>query len=659
MKGKRTMTIKGAFRWLAALVLLLAAVTAFFHPIAALIELLVSGAVLLLVWRYLDRGEQAILEEMKSRAQEIEAATKGMISGGPLPMVLFQPESDEIIWSNDRFLSMTGNPEHLFDTALTEVIPQFQSRFLLEGKTVCPELVTLKEQRYLVYGNLIDTEGDSSLAITYWVEITKFADIADYHEKSRPVAAVLLIDNYEDLMRGIEESERSVLLSELNKRIKQWAEPAGGIFFRYDRDHYFYLFEQAHLARMQKEKFSLLEIAREVRSPNEITATMSIGIGTEAADLQGLFRNANLSVEMALSRGGDQVVIKDAENYQFFGGKAKEVERRTKVKSRVVANALSEILGSASKMIVMGHVHPDLDVMGAAVGMVSIGRKLGTVSYIVKEPTENPAEELTAMMEELPEYADVFVSHEEALELLDAQTVVVVVDTNRPEQVQLPALLQAVSRVVVVDHHRRAATYIESPVLSFHDIYASSASELVTELAQYILNAGDLLRQEAEGLLSGIVLDTKNFALRTGSRTFEAAAYLRRCGADTTEVKRFFQSDLEDAVERYRLVQEAQLYHAGIAVAAAEVDVSRVTAAKAADELLNISGVEASFVLAYFGDQILLSARSSGDTNVQMIAERLGGGGNAAAAGAQLRNIEISEALAQLEDAIDWYLEEA
>ncbi|MDF2838445.1 MAG: family phosphoesterase [Evtepia sp.] len=655
MKSKRHLPEEHGYQLFFLIALLFSVVTAVFKPMVAVAES-ISTILLYLVFRgYLAKRNKEIMEHMKSRENDIEAATRGTIINAPLPMVIFQPETDEIIWSNDRFLAMTGNPEHVFDTKLSDVVPQFQCRWVTEGKHQAPEPVRVRDAQYLVFGNLIE----GNLAISYWVEVTRYAWLEENYDKSRPIAAVLLIDNYDDLMRSIEESERSVLLSELNKRISQWADSTRGILCHYDRDHYLFLFEEGQLPELQKQKFSILESVRQVRSRNEVTATLSIGVGRDAPNLRELFHYATQSMEMALSRGGDQLVIKDRENYQFFGGKAKESDRRTKVKSRVVANALSELLSNATQILIMGHFSPDLDVVGAAVGLNAIARKRGVPAYIIQESSLNPAKNMIDDLARLPEYETVFISEEEALSRLNETTLLVVVDTNRPEQVQVPALLTRAKRLVIIDHHRRAASHIENPILSFEDPYASSASELATELLQYILEPGDLLRQEAEAVLSGIVLDTKNFTLRTGGRTFEAAAYLRRQGADTTEVRKLFQSDLQGTISRFGIVQKTKIYREGIAMAISETPVDRVTAAKAADELISMTGIHASFVLFPTGDnQIAVSARSNGNINVQVISELLGGGGNAAAAGAQIKGLSLEEAEQKLKEAIDRYFDE-
>ena len=373
----------------------------------------------------------------------------------------------------------------------------------------------------------------------------------------------------------------------------------------------------------------MLDAVHQVVNTKGIPASLSIGIGKEADSLQELFQYASLSVEMALSRGGDQAVIKNKFNFEFFGGRTKELEKRTKVKSRVMANALGELVADASRVFVMGHKYPDLDCIGAASGICAVARKKGTPVHIVKEAGVNPASDMVERLGALSEYHGVFLTPQEAI-----------------------------GKVAVIDHHRRAATYIADAAINFHEPYASSASELVTELLQYLLEPANLLKIEAEALLAGMVLDTKQFTMRTGSRTFEAAAFLRRCGADTGDVKKLFQNDLEGTIARYDIIQNARMYREDIAVARVDHTVGRITAAQAADELLNISGIDTSFVLFPDGDRVIISARSMGDTNVQVILEKLGGGGNAATAGAQVPGRSVDEVTRQLLRAIDQYFED-
>ena len=605
------------------------------------------------------RRKREILKYIDNVSNNIDVATKDTMVNAPLPMVIFQPETDEVIWSNERFLQITGETDHLFDTKLSAAVRDFNARCLMEGKSECPTEVRLGDRRFLVFGHLVRTgeKGRQSfLATTYWVDVTDFSTIRDEFYASRPVVAILLLDNYEEVLKGLNDNARSALLSEINAKLDEWVAPAGGLLCRYDRDHYLFVFEEQYLAQFQEAKFSVLDAVHAIHNDAGIPATLSIGIGKDADSFQELFQYAALSIDMALSRGGDQAVIKNKFNFEFYGGRSRETERRTKVKSRVMATALSELAADASRLFITGHKFPDLDCIGAAAGVCAIARKRGVPAHIVREPGQNPASAMADKLAQLPEYSDVFLSTQDALLLADANALLVVVDTNRPEQVYAQELLASCNKVAVIDHHRRASSYIEGAALNFHEPYASSASELVTELLQYVMEPADLLRTEAEALLAGIVLDTKQFTMRTGGRTFDAAAFLRRSGADTGEVKKLFQNDLEGTISRYNIIQNARMYKAGIAVAKVDHTVGRVTAAQAADELLNISGIEASFVLFPDGERVILSARSMGDINVQVILEKLGGGGNAATAGAQVANPSVDAVFKQLLQAIDQYL---
>ena len=605
------------------------------------------------------KRRREITKYIENITGNVDVATKDTMVNSPLPMVIFRPESDDIIWTNDRFLRLTGDREHLFDAKLSSVVPGFDTRWLLEGKNECPDHVSFCGRRFVVYGHLVRTgdKGGGFLATTYWVDVTELCETRDKYLASRPVMAVLLLDNYEDLMKNLTENERSAIYSEINARLDAWVADTHGMLRRVERDRYYYIFEEQYLARFIEKKFDILDTIRQVSNPSGIAATFSIGVGKDGGSFQELMQFANLSIEMALSRGGDQAVVRNQFTFEFYGGRSKETEKRTKVKSRVMANALSALVADSSQVFIMGHKSPDNDCMGAAAGVCAIARKKGVPAHIIREAGSPPAKVLMDKLAHLEQYQDCFLSAQEALLLADNRSLVVVVDTNRPEQVQSLDLVQSCNRVAVIDHHRRAATYIEGAALNYHEPYASSASELVTELLQYIADPTDLTRAEAEALLAGIVLDTKNFTMRTGGRTFEAAAFLRRAGADTAEVKKLFQNDLEGTIAKYAIIQNAKLYREKIAIAVVDHTVGRIVAAQAADELLNIIGIDTSFVLYPDGERVIISARSMGDTNVQVILEKLGGGGNAAAAGGQISGKSLSQVATELSHAIDQYLE--
>ena len=541
------------------------------------------------------------------------------------------------------------------------MIPDFTYRWLLDGKREYPEQFRWNDRIYRVFGALSRPEpegGDQpTLATTYWMDITEAEQMRQTLELTKPLMAILMVDNYEELMKACPENKRSALLAALEEQLNNWAAGSGGLLLGYDRDRYLYLFEEKDYTGYTESKFDVLEKVRQVQAGEGVSATLSIGVGRDEDSFEQLFKNASLALEMALSRGGDQAVVKDRVNFEFYGGRSKSTEKRTKVKSRVMANALGELIDDAKQVYVMGHKYADMDSLGAAVGICCIARKRGKPCQIIIDTENNAAHPILRRLSEQPEYANTAISGQDAFIKCQPGSLLVVVDTNRPESVESEEMLETCNRVAVIDHHRRGSSYIEKMALNYHEPYASSASELVAELMQYLVEPSDVLKCEAEALLSGIVLDTKNFTNRTGGRTFEAAAYLRRLGADTQDVQRMFQGDLNSMIARYDIIRQAELYRDDIAVVALDEECDRVTAAKAADELLTLKGIRASFVLYKKGDGVYMSARSLGEVNVQVILEALGGGGNSTTAGGQADNITVAEAKAKLLEAIDKYFE--
>lgn len=631
------------------------------QPVVAAAELIVVAALFAAYWTAMVRRRREAASYLEQLVGSVDGATRDSTLNCPLPVAMFRPDTDEVVWTNERFLRLTGEREGLFDTKLTDLVPGFDGRWLLEGKNECPQEVRVGARRYQVFGSVERTAGqeeEGALATTYWLDVTELANTRDTYQATRPAVALFLLDNYEDTIKGQEDSVRSEMLNAVTQKFSQWTAPASGIFCRLERDRYLYIFQEQYLEGYKAEKFSLLDSVRAIQSPNGIPVTVSIGVGVDGESLAELFRFASLSAEMALSRGGDQAVVKNRFSFEFFGGRAKETEKRTKVKSRVMASALGELVADASCVLVMGHKAADMDAVGAAVGVCAIARKKGIPHYIIRESGSTPADELYLRVEQMEQYQGLFLDSQEALLRADSRSLLVVVDTNRPEQVASQEVLASCNKVAVIDHHRRAATYIEGAALNFHEPYASSASELVTELISYLMEPRELLKGEAEALLAGLMLDTKNFTMRTGGRTFEAAAFLRRAGGDTGEVKKLFQTGLADTVAKYAIIQNARLCRQDIAIASTTRAVGRVTAAQAADELLNIAGIQTSFVLYQDGGQVVVSARSMNDTNVQVILEALGGGGNANAAGAQVPDRNVDQVTQLLLEALDRYFEE-
>ena len=605
---------------------------------------------------------QGIIQYIDSLTGSVDTASKNTLINSPLPIMVYRPDTGEVIWSNESFLQLAGVREHLFEIRVGDAVPNLSSRWLLEGKQESPERVEMNGRRYRVFGSLVRAAGkgagQSLLATTYWVDTTAGDEAREKVEATRPVIAILTVDNYDDLMKACSDASRSAVLAQIYEKLDKWAAPAHGLLLKTDRDNYLFIFEEQYYAHFAAEKFSVLDAVREITVGDGVHATLSIGVGKDGEGLEELYKYANLAVEMALSRGGDQCAVRNRLDFEFYGGRAKSTEKRTKVKSRVMANALGELMADAKQIYIMGHANPDMDAMGSAIGLCCVARKRGKRAQIVLPQGRNAAQPLLDRVRDLPEYAGAFVPASDAFLKVQPGALLIVVDTNRPDIVESPQLLEACNRVAVIDHHRRASNYIENAALNFHEPYASSASELVTELLQYLVEPSDLLRAESEALLAGMVLDTKNFTMRTGARTFEAAAFLRRAGADTYEVQKLFQNDLGEMVSRYGIIRLAEKYRDNIAIACTgENGVDRVTAAQAADELLTLKGVEASFVVYPQGDGVSMSARSLGDINVQVILEALGGGGNSTTAGGHVENSTVEAVREQLVAAIDRYYE--
>ena len=600
------------------------------------------------------------------RRRELEAFiqsatnTLGNTDGGktPFPMALVRMGDGALIWANDGFVDLSGFRDKLHEQKITGLMPEFKMDWLVSGKREYPGDVGVNGRRYRIFGTTLraDDPSKTMLAALYFTDLTDLYLIRDEYIRSRPVVSIILIDNYEELTKNLTESATSNLNASLNEAITAWAEGYHGLLRRMERNRYLLIFEKRDLNDAIANKFSILEQMHSVTNPSGVAASISFGLGVDGATFEEGYEFAALAVEMSLSRGGDQAVIKDRLNFTFYGGRNKEVDHRSKVRSRVTANSLMELIAKSGDVYIMGHKNADLDAVGAALGVCCLCRKQGKKAYIVLDQEHNAARGLIDEICTVPEYDGVIVSGQDALLRCDRNSILIVVDTNRPDQVECGPLLEAISKVSVIDHHRRAADYISPLVVNFHEPYASSASELVTALLQYAVEKSDVLPIESKGLLAGIFLDTKSFNVRAGERTFEAAAFLRRLGADTIEVKKLLQSDFANTVARYKIIQSAVPYRDEIAIVALDHDVSRPMAARAADELLNITGFQASFVL--YPDEenrVVISARSIGEANVQEILEKLGGGGNAATAGAQIKDATMAQVLERLKESIDAY----
>ena len=607
------------------------------------------------------RREKQLAAYIESVTYDTENAKNNTLMNFPLPIAVFRLDDSRIVWGNEMFFEMCGARGTRLDANISDMVPGFSGKWLLEGKNRYPTLLELGERKYQLHGNIIRSErgeeNSAFMGITYWVDVTEYEAIRQEFTDTRPVAGIIVIDNLDELVKNQPERIKNDLRDAIEDKLNQWADERRAIIRRFDRDRYLVLLESHYLDVLKEEKFAIVEQIHEVVSPAGVNATLSVGLGTDGTSLQETMQFASVAAELALSRGGDQAVVKNRLSFDFYGGRGGEIERRTKVKSRVMATTFAELVRDSKHVLVMGHRFADLDAIGAAVGVCCLARKFGVKANIVTDFDKNAAKELIDAMRAESEYRDVFITRTEAMLKANGQTLLAVVDCNRPERVEDPDLLASCNRVAVIDHHRVAETYIHNAALGFIEPYASSACELISEVLQEVAEQSDVLKCEAEAMLAGIVLDTKGFTIRTGERTFDAAAFLRRCGADTTAVKKLMQSDMADTVAKYRILQSAEIYR-GVAMAVPTEPQDRIVAAQAADELLNISGVTASVVIAPDGrGNVFASARSIGELNVQIIMEKLGGGGNRSAAAAQFRDADVQSVAEKVRVVIDEYLD--
>ena len=497
------------------------------------------------------------------------------------------------------------------------------------------------------------------MMILYFIDETEKVKLKQENEDKKICVGIIMIDNYEEVTQRVDAEQKTQLMAKVESTIYDWVNETNGILVKADRDTYVYVFEQKNLEKIKEEKFAILDSIKNLVRKDKIQLTLSIAISNEGDTERDVYKSASAAMDVILGRGGDQAVIRQNGKYLFFGGKVEEVEKRTKVKARIVAHALEELIKENDKIMIMGHTNPDIDAIGSALGVYRIAKTLGKDARIVANVETPSIKDLYESIKD--QYQEVFISSETALAQVDSNTLVVVVDTHKKTYVGSPELLTKTNKIVVIDHHRRSADFIGNSILTFQEVYASSAAELVTEIIQYTQNEVELSEVEAEALYAGIMMDTKNFTFKTGVRTFEAAAYLRRCGVDIIKVKKWFQSDLESYNTISEIVRKAEIVRDSIGISIYDVQEKETSliCAKAADELLTIGNITASFVLGLMEDgKVCISGRSIGDVNVQMILEKLGGGGHITLAGAQLENVTIDEAKQELISKINEYFEE-
>ena len=635
-----------------AALLLSVGVTYFLNRLVFFAELGLTVSVFAAVWWRLLLVNRDIRRTLLCVADSFDEKERASLEGSPLPVAVCS-DHGEILWYNKRFRNEVLEKGDVYGQAVQTVtggVPVSE----LSGKNIAD--ISFGSRRYTVHINRI-TENDSVTYILYYVENTRFKQIAEEYTLSRPSVALFYIDNMEELLQNARDSERTQITGKVETLLEDWASSTTGLLRRYASDRFLLIVEQRHLQQMILKKFDILDLVRTIQTGASLGATLSIGVG-QGATLRESEQLARQALDMALSRGGDQAAIKTKNGFDFYGGVSRGVERRTKVRTRVIASALRELIESSGNVLIMGHRFSDLDCLGSAAALASGIRGLGISAGVVVRGAQSLAPELIERYKAAGQ-GGLFIEPEDARQTATKETLLIILDTHNPKLLESEEIFRSAGNIVVIDHHRKMVDHIGNAVIFYHEPYASSASEMVAELMQYI-DGVTLSRLDAESLLAGIMLDTRGFVIKAGVRTFEAAAYLRRMGADTVEVRRLFSGSMQTYKEKADLVADAHIY-GQVAVAIGKSGGGcqlRVAAAQAADELLYIKGVEASFVLFAEGSGVNISARSLGGFNVQLVMEALGGGGHLTMAGAQLADITTEQARDLLIKEIDRYHQE-
>ena len=592
-----------------------------------------------------NRRKSEISETLQDLTLTVDSAAKTSLINSPFPLIIIETDGN-IIWKSSKFNIefMNIDINSYLNDLVIDIKTEIESRENKKERTIVRH-IELNNKYYEIVGKFVHSKhhenknNDIYMLMLYFIDETENIKLQKEYKDSKSCVTIMMVDNYEETMQQLESEEKPQVIAEIDKCVYEWTDKTNGILIKSDRDRYIYLFEQRYLEKVKEDKFSILDKIKEIKTKENIQLTLSIAVSNDGITDKEKYRSAGAAMDIVLGRGGDQAVIRENEIYKFYGGRAQEVEKRTKVKARIVAHALENLIKESSKVMIMGHTNPDIDSMGAGMGVYRLARDIGKNVYIIDSQESNTLQSFKQSLSKEVEYEDILISKEVAEENIDQDTLLVIVDTHKATYVEAPELLKKTGKIVIIDHHRRSADYIENATLTFQEVYASSAAELVTELLQYAETKVELKTIEAESLYAGIMMDTKNFTFKTGVRTFEAAAYLRRCGVNIIKVKKWFQSDLATFNKISGIVKKAEIVNDTIAIAIydkKEKD-SSVICAKAADELLTISDITASFVLGKIGNKICISGRSIGDINVQIILEKLGGGGHITLAGAQLK----------------------
>lgn len=671
LKGK----LGNCMRWPLFLTILLIALNIPIYFWDVKTAAIISGFVViyfLTVFLSYQANKPVLISELINFATQYGTVQKKLLNELEIPYILMD-QTGKLLWVNERFTEVTGKGKN-YHKSITSIIPVITKELIQKTDEFEDISVTIGEKSYRaslskIYFDTVDEnnvvaidEKEQFLTVMYLFDETELKRYIKENNDQKMVAGLIYIDNYDEALDSIEDVKRSLLIALVDRKINKYFSSVDALVRKIEKDKYFVVFKHQYLQKLEEDKFNLLEDVKSVKVGNEMAVTLSIGIGDAAGSYNQKYDYARMAIDLALGRGGDQVVVKAGESISYYGGKSRQVEKMTRVKARVKAHALREMIETRDRVIVMGHSISDVDSFGAAIGVYCAANHLGKKCQIVINEVTSSLRPLKEQFSEENGYADdLFVNSEEALEVVDSKTLVMVVDTNRPSYTECPQLLSGTKSIVVFDHHRQGSEVIENPMLSYIEPYASSTCEMIAEVLQYFSDDIKLEPREADCIYAGILIDTNNFVTKTGVRTFEAAAYLRRCGAEVTRVRKLLRDDMSAYKARAEVVRHAEVYRKAFAISVCfqdQLESPTVVAAQAANELLNIVGIKASFVLTDYQGKIFVSSRSIDEINVQLIMERLGGGGHLNVAGAQLTNCDVEEAKRMIERTLDEMIEE-
>lgn len=635
-----------------------------------LVSIFVAAYVLIVVFLYF-HSRAVIMNELISFATQYGQVQKTLLKEFIVPYALLD-YNGKILWMNDAFAALSGKNRR-YRKSVTNLFPELSKdklptereaevTFQYEEKDYRAVMRPISIQRLLEESGLVEPEGNNDLTALYLFDETELNQYIRQKEDEKLVTGLLYLDNYEEALNSVEEVRRSLLVALIERKLNKYFGEVDGLIKKLEKDKFILVMRQRSLEELKKKRFNILEDVKTVNIGNDMAVTISIGIGINAPSYSQNYEYARIAIDLALGRGGDQVVIKDRDQMTYFGGKSQQMGKSTRVKARVKAHALREFMVSKDKVVVMGHKIPDVDSIGAGIGIYRAAKSLNKKTHIVVNNPTMSVRPIIQTFKDNPDYDEnMFISSDEARDIVDDNTVVVVVDTNKPSYTECEDLLHMSKTIVVLDHHRQGSEVIQNAVLSYIEPYASSACEMVAEILQYFSDDIRIYNIEADALYSGIIIDTNNFTSKTGVRTFEAAAFLRRCGADVTRVRKMFRDDLQSYRAKAEAIRHVETYKGCFAIAVCPtegVDSPTVVASQAANELLNIDSVKATFVLTDYQNKIFISARAIDEINVQLVMERMGGGGHINMAGAQLPGATVEEAIAQLKETLDQMIHE-